>query len=131
MPGREAVSTLHRPKNGIMEFFKFLQKKVSRLDKRNLLHSLNEYEWTWFLQITTPFCNYTKIYRKFFVRAGNYFLQKFEKFHFVIALLFQKLSRATFYIFSSTQLVDIFLSYLPVKQIWRKNPVWYYTMIVS
>ena len=28
------VSTLHRPKNDIMAFFKFLQKKVSRLDKK-------------------------------------------------------------------------------------------------
>ena len=33
MPGSEAVSTLHWPKNDILSFFKFLQKKVSRLDK--------------------------------------------------------------------------------------------------
>ena len=33
-PGSETVSTLHRPKNDIPTFFKFLQKKVSRLDKK-------------------------------------------------------------------------------------------------
>ena len=33
MPGSEAVSTLHRPKNDILAFFKFLQKKVSWLNK--------------------------------------------------------------------------------------------------
>ena len=34
----------------------FLQKKVSRLDKRNFLHLMNECRGldTWFLQITTP-----------------------------------------------------------------------------
>ena len=35
MPGREAVSTLHWPKNEILSFFKFLLKKGSRLDKKN------------------------------------------------------------------------------------------------
>ena len=34
MPGREAISTFHRPKNDILSFFQFLQKKVSRLDKK-------------------------------------------------------------------------------------------------
>jgi hypothetical protein len=33
-------------------------------------------------------------------------------------------SRATFLVFWVTQLVDMFLSYLPVKQIWRKSAVW-------
>ena len=33
-PGYEGVLTLHRPKNDILAFFKFLQKKVSRLDKK-------------------------------------------------------------------------------------------------
>ena len=35
MPGSEAVSTLRWPKNDILSFFKFLQKKVSRLVKNN------------------------------------------------------------------------------------------------
>ena len=34
-------------------------------------------------------------------------------------------SRATFFVFGSTQMVDICLSYLPVKQIWWKSAVWY------
>ena len=42
--------------NDIPTFYKFLQKKVSRLDKRNFLHLLNECRAlpTWFMQITTP-----------------------------------------------------------------------------
>ena len=38
MPGREAVSTLHWPKNGIFSFFKFLQKKVLWLVKKVSAH---------------------------------------------------------------------------------------------
>ena len=37
-PGSETTSTLHRPKNDIPTFFKFLQKKVSRLDKKGPVH---------------------------------------------------------------------------------------------
>ena len=33
-------------------------------------------------------------------------------------------SRATFFVFLSTLMVDIYLSYLPVKQIWWKSAVW-------
>ena len=42
--------------NDIPTFSKFLQKKVSKLDKRNFLHLLNECRGltTWFFQITTP-----------------------------------------------------------------------------
>ena len=42
MPGHEAVSILHWPKNDILAFFKFLQKKDSRHDKMIFLHLLNE-----------------------------------------------------------------------------------------
>ena len=37
----------------------------------------------------------------------------------------KNVSRDTFFVFWGTHLVDRFLSYLPVKQIWRKNAVWY------
>ena len=33
-PKNETISTLHQPKNDILPFFKFLQKKVFRLDKK-------------------------------------------------------------------------------------------------
>ena len=33
-------------------------------------------------------------------------------------------SRATFFVFWGTQLVEVYLSYLPMKQIWRKRAVW-------
>ena len=42
MPGLEATSTLHQPKNEILSFFTFLQKNVSWLEKINFLHLLNE-----------------------------------------------------------------------------------------
>jgi hypothetical protein len=53
MPGYEAVSTLHWPKNDILSF---LQKKVSRLDKINFLHLLNKCRGfaTYCFQIATP-----------------------------------------------------------------------------
>ena len=38
----------------------------------------------------------------------------------------KKISRATFFVFWVTLLVDIYLSYLPVKQIWWKSAVCYY-----
>ena len=38
MPGHTAVSTLHWPRNNILSFFKFLQKKVSWLDKKVSAH---------------------------------------------------------------------------------------------
>ena len=79
MPRDEAVSTLHQPKNDILSFFKFLQKKVSRHDKIIFLHLLNE---------STGFAtypqNYTKKCRSFFVKPRNFFLQKFEKCQNVI-----------------------------------------------
>ena len=37
-PRGKTVSTLHWPKNDILTFFKFLQKKVSRLDKKAPAH---------------------------------------------------------------------------------------------
>ena len=151
MPGSEAVSTLHWPKNDILSFFKFLQKKVSWLDKRNFLHLLNESKCfaTWFFQITTP-----KVIQKFagviFVKPGNFFLQKFEKRQNVISGLMQcwdsltsghlgplllknsriwgwfyskNFSRPTFFLGNSFGW-HFFLSYLPVKQIWRKSAAW-------
>ena len=77
MTGHEAVSTLYRLKNEILSVFKFLQKKVSRLDKRffciywmNLQVLPHD-----FFQISTP-----KVVQKcagtFFVKPGNVFLQK-------------------------------------------------------
>ena len=74
MPGRKFVSTLHWPENDSLSFFKFLQKKVSWLGKRNFLHLLNESRGfaTWFPQITTPKV-IQKMCRSFFVKPGNFF----------------------------------------------------------
>ena len=81
----EAGSTLHQSKNKIPTFFKFFQKKVSRLDKRNFLHLLNECRGlaTCFLQITTPQTCLTMC-RSFFVKPENFFMQKHKKWLTVI-----------------------------------------------
>ena len=52
----EALSTLHRPKNDILAFSKFLQKNVFRHNKIIFLHLLNKSRGiaTLFFQITTP-----------------------------------------------------------------------------
>ena len=82
-----------------------------------------------------------------FVKPGNFFLLRFEKHHFWANVMFRqsfvrpsraspaqklqglrvvcskKFSRATFFVFWVTELVNIYLSYLPVKQIWWKSAV--------
>ena len=79
MPGSEAVSTLHWPKNDILSFFKLLQKQVSWLDKRNFLHLLNESRcFAARLSKLQPPKLY-KILHEYFVKPGTFFLQKFEK----------------------------------------------------
>ena len=150
MPRSETVSTLHWPKNDILLFFKLLQKKVSRLDKRNFLHLLNESR-----VLPHDFANYNpksykKMWRNLFDYPRNFFLQKFEKWQNAIfgpmqcldslacgdlwPLMLKSLgvlgwfipsknSRKTFLVFWRTHLVDIFLSYLPVKPIWRNIAV--------
>ena len=40
------------------------------------------------------------------------------------AVCSKNFSRATFFVFWSTQMVDIYLSYLLMKQIWWKSAVW-------
>ena len=47
-----------------------------------------------------------------------------QKMRGLRVILFQNFSRANFYIFRGTHLVNMFLSYLPVKQIWGKSTVW-------
>ena len=83
MPGREAVSTLHWAKNEILSFFKFLQKKVSRLDKENFLHLLNLDVFPHaFCKLQPP--KLYKMCRSFIVKPENFFLQKFKKWQNVI-----------------------------------------------
>ena len=68
MPGSEAVSTLHWPKNDILSFFKFLQKKVSRLDKNtpaNFCITLGVIIWK----------NHVAKHQIHSISAGNFFCQ--------------------------------------------------------
>ena len=74
MPRHKAVSTLHRPRNEILSLFKFLQKKVSQLDKIIVLHLLNESRFSY-----TTFSNYnpqsyTNMCRNCFVKPENFFV---------------------------------------------------------
>ena len=50
-----------------------------------------------------------------------------QKWQGLRVVLFQNLFKATFFVFWVNQLVDIFLSHLPVKQIWRKRAVCYWS----
>ena len=157
MPGNQVVSTLHQPKNDILVFFKFLQKKVSLLDKKAPAHFCIIWGVViWKNQVAKPLDLFSKSrkiisYAKKPVHtAKNFFLQKFEKCQDVIlgqrnvetacvrasraspgrkwpglrVVCSKNFSRATFFVFWSTQMVDIYLSYLLVKQIWWKNAVW-------
>ena len=76
-PEQEIVSTLHRPKNDILPFFRFLQKKVFRLDKKAPAH--------FYTTLGVVICKHHSIGEEIsFVKPGNFFLQKFEKCQNVI-----------------------------------------------
>ena len=128
MPGSQVVSTLHQPKNDTLSFFKFLLKKVSPLDKRNFMHLLNKSKCfvIWFLQLTT-----LKIIQKCalaFLSSRDFFFSRAspaQKSRGLRVFYSKNFSRATFFVFWVTQLVDMFLSYLTMEQIWRKSAVWY------
>ena len=78
MPGSEAVSTLHRPKNDILAFFKFLQKKVSWLNKNApVLFCIVLGVVIWKTHVAKPLDS--SVQEFFFLKLGNFFLQKFEK----------------------------------------------------
>ena len=78
-PGHETVSTLHWPKNDILPFFKFLEKKVFRLDKK-----MPAYYYTTLgvvickKYVARPLHSFNKC-KMFFDKPGNFFRLKFEK----------------------------------------------------
>ena len=122
MPGSEAVSTLHWPKNDILSFFKILQKKVPGLTKK-LMHiscklqksSFNKCRKFLLSSLETFFC-------KNLINLG---MSSFGRCNVETASLAQTLQglrvvcskRATFFVYWVTQLVD--LSYLVAKRIRR------------
>ena len=143
-PGHEAVSTLHRPENDTLAFFKFLQKKVSRLDKKAPAHfctvlgvvicknhvakpldSFNKCRKTILSHRETFFCRNLKNARMLYFGQCNVetaqcpglqglSCSKVAGFESVLIINF---SRATFFVFMSTHMVDVYLSYLAMKQI--------------
>ena len=71
--GYETVSTLHRTKNDILPFFKFLQKKVSRLDRKALAHFYTTLGVViWKNHVVRPLKSFNK-YRNFFGQAWKLF----------------------------------------------------------
>ena len=120
--------------------------------KKNLLHSLDRSKSfaVWFLKVTNPKVH-QKCERNFCPHYPHFWRNlKKDKMTFLVLpmwcqnslvsghlwpLLLKSLgvwrwsnsknfSRATFYFLWATPMVDMSLSYLPVKQIWRKRTVW-------
>ena len=142
MPGSEAVSTLHWLKNDILSFFKFLQKKVSRLVKNtpenfciNLgvviwknhvakhLDSFNKCRKFLLSSQETCFCRNLKNDRTSFldqcnVEAASSIASSAQKMRGLRVVNSKNFSRATSFVFW------VFLNNLPMKQFWRKSAVW-------
>ena len=143
-PRHGTVSSLHRPKNDILPFFKFLQKKVSQLDKKTPahfyptlgvvicknhvvrpLHSFNKCRKFLLSSLETFFCrNLENVGMSFWadvmLRRSHVWASRAspaQKPQGLRVVCFKKFSMATFFLFWVTQLVDSFLSYLPVKRI--------------
>ena len=143
-PGHGTISTLHWLKNDILSFFKFLQKKVSQLVKKapahfyptlgvvicknhvvRPLHSFKKHRKFLFSNLETFFCRNLEnvkchfwanvMLRQSHVQASR--ASPAQKSQGLRVVCSKNFSRATFFVFWVTQLVDIYLSYLPVKQI--------------
>ena len=78
---------------------------------------------------TTRICmkswNITGMLRQSRVRAS-----RAQKLQGLRVVNLKNFSRATFFVFWGIQLFDRFMSYLPVKQIWRKSAVWVWPMAI-
>ena len=145
MPERKTVLTIHWPKNDVLVFLKFLQKKVCWLDKKTPalfcivlgvvtfkshvakpIDSFNKCRKIIFLCRETFFCRILKNARMSFLGQCNVETASYpglqglscSKVAGFEGVLIIKFSRATFLVFMSTQMMDIYLSYLPMKQIW-------------
>ena len=143
-PGSETVSTLHRPKNDIPTFFKFLQKKVSQLVKKAPAHfyptlgvvicknnvvrplqSFNKYRKFLFSSLESFFCRNLENVGMSFLGQCNVEIVSCPGFQGLSCSktagfeggLFQKIFIGYIFVFWVTYLVDSFLSYLPVKRI--------------
>jgi hypothetical protein len=69
MPGSEAVSTLDWPKIDILSFFKFLETKFSRLDKKANTHLCITLRFvSWKNHAAKPLDSFNK-YRKFLLSS--------------------------------------------------------------
>ena len=134
MPGSEAVSTTHWPKNDILSCFKFLQKKVSRLVKNtpenfciNLgvviwknhvakhLDSFNKCRKFLLSSQETCFCRNLKNDRTSFldqcnVEAASSIASSAQKMRGLRVVNSKNFSRATSFVFW------VFLNNLPMKQ---------------
>ena len=94
------------------------------------LDSINKCRKFLLLSQETFFCRNLKNYRMSFLcwcnveTASHPGLSCSKVARFESGFYSKNFSRAIFFDFWGTHLVDMFLSYLPVKQIWRKSAVW-------
>ena len=127
--------------------FKFLQKRVSRLDKKASAHfCIILGVVVWKNHVAKPLNWFNKCRKMIFLCRKTFFCRNLKIFWATVMLIqprvrasraspgqkwldlmvvcFKNFSRATFFfVFWSTQMVDRYLSYLPVKQIWWKSAV--------
>ena len=83
MPIDLGVLTLHWLKNDILQFFKFLQKKVSRLEKKVFPHFWINLGGCKLQNSCGKTSRFIQIVQKiYFVKPGNFFLRKFQRCHF-------------------------------------------------
>ena len=120
----------------MLAFFKFLHKKVSRLDKKASAHFCIILGFViWNNHVAKPpdlfnecrkniFCHFLANVMVKQPRVRAYRASPGQKWPDLRVACSKNFSRATFFVFWSTQMVDICLSYLPVKQIWWKSAVW-------
>ena len=120
---KKVLNIIERIKNHTQYMFHFICR-VSSSDQPNIYGRPLE------ICSTSPLTG--KVYiRQCFALPSVYILTLRFFFKFVsrpqrLRLVYSKnFSRATFSVFWVTYLVNRYLSYLPVKQIWRKSPVWF------
>ena len=106
-----------------------LPHDISKLQPPNLSKNFQEYFWQARKLFSAEIWNKTECHfwanvmlRQPRFRASRASIA--QKMRGLRAVYSKNFSRATFFVFWVSQLVNMFLNNLPVKQIWRKSAVW-------
>ena len=118
-------------KKALAHFFTILGVVICKNYVARPLHSFNKCRKSLLSSLETFFCRNLKNVRMSFwvnvmlrqsrLRASR--ASPAQKWQGLRVVCSKNFSRATFFVFWSTQMVDIYLSYLSVKQIWWKSAV--------